>query len=55
MGTINAKWHLANKMPKNATFAQRVKWHEEHAKNCTCRIGDMPPAIKKAIEAKKKN
>ena len=34
---INAKWHLANKMPKNPTLDQRVKWHLEHAKNCVCR------------------
>jgi len=34
---INAKWHLANKMPKNPTLDQRVKWHAEHAENCSCR------------------
>jgi hypothetical protein len=24
-------------MPKNATIDQRIEWHLEHAKNCTCR------------------
>jgi hypothetical protein len=34
---INAQWHLKNKMPKNPTLDERIKWHLEHAKNCTCR------------------
>jgi len=34
---INAKWHLENKMPKKPTLDQRIKWHLEHAKNCSCR------------------
>lgn len=37
--TINKEWHLKNKMPKNATFEERVKWHIEHNKNCSCRPG----------------
>lgn len=36
MGKINKEWHLANKMLKNATFEQRIKWHIEHKKNCSC-------------------
>jgi hypothetical protein len=34
---LNAKWHLHNKMPKNPTLYQRIKWHLAHAKNCQCR------------------
>ena len=34
---INKEWHLKNKMPKNPTFEQRVQWHLEHQKNCSCR------------------
>jgi hypothetical protein len=34
---INKEWHEKNKMPKKATFEQRVKWHLEHAKHCQCR------------------
>jgi hypothetical protein len=34
---INRDWHLKNKMPKNATLEQKIKWHEGHAKNCNCR------------------
>jgi len=33
----NKEWHEKNKMPKNANFDQRVKWHLEHQKNCSCR------------------
>jgi hypothetical protein len=35
--SMNKEWHKKNKMPKNATFEQRVKWHLEHQKHCTCR------------------
>lgn len=34
---LNKEWHLKNKMPKNPTFEQRVKWHLAHEKNCKCR------------------
>lgn len=34
---INKEWHLANKMPKNPNLDQRVVWHVEHARNCSCR------------------
>lgn len=50
MGAINTEWHLANKMPKNASFEQRVAWHKEHLANCACRC-DLPPDVEKAIEA----
>jgi DNA-binding FrmR family transcriptional regulator len=33
---INKEWHQANKMPKNPTQEERIKWHIEHAKNCSC-------------------
>ena len=46
---INAQWHLKNKMPKNPTLDQRIKWHLDHAKNCTCRplYGKILEEIKK--------
>jgi len=34
---LNAKWHSENRMPKNPTFEQRMQWHIEHARNCSCR------------------
>jgi hypothetical protein len=50
MGKINREWHAANKVPKNATFEQRVEWHVGHLENCGCRT-DVPLDIAKAIEA----
>jgi hypothetical protein len=34
---INKEWHLKNRMPKNPTVEQKLKWHLEHSKNCACR------------------
>jgi hypothetical protein len=34
---INKEWHEKNKMPKNPSEEQRIKWHIAHAKNCSCR------------------
>ena len=47
---LNKEWHLQNRMPKNAAFEQRVKWHVEHQKNCLCR----PIPIKLLEEMKRK-
>ncbi|MCW5922296.1 MAG: hypothetical protein KIS77_08135 [Saprospiraceae bacterium] len=47
---INKEWHEQNPMPKNATFEQRVAWHLEHLKNCSCRR-ELP---KKLVEEMKK-
>jgi hypothetical protein len=46
--TINAVWHQQHKMPKNATFEQRVAWHRDHIRNCKCR-----PVPKKLMEEMK--
>ena len=35
--SINKAWHKKNKMPKNPSLEQRVKWHLAHQKNCSCR------------------
>ena len=34
---LNKAWHLQHRMPPKANFEQRVKWHLEHRKHCTCR------------------
>jgi hypothetical protein len=36
---INITWHEKNKMPKNASFEQRLKWHREHQEHCSCHPG----------------
>ena len=50
---INKEWHMKNKMPKNPTHEERMKWHIEHAKHCTCR--EIPDSIRKEIENYKAN
>jgi len=46
---INKEWHKNHKMPKNATTEERIKWHIEHAKKCSC----MPMPSKLLAEIKK--
>lgn len=48
-GNINAAWHKANRMPKNATLDQRVDWHLAHVKACGCR-NDLPATILQELE-----
>jgi hypothetical protein len=50
---LNKEWHLAHKMPKNPTHEQRLKWHIEHAKNCSCR--EMPEKLRAEIRKQKLN
>lgn len=45
--TLNAAWHKTNPMPMKSTLAQRVDWHERHAKACGCR--PMPPTVIREI------
>jgi len=47
---INKEWHEKNKMPKNATFGERVKWHLAHQKKCKCR--PIPENILEKFEKK---
>jgi len=47
---INKEWHLAHKMPAKASFEQRVNWHLEHVKNCSCR--PIPPKLLKEMKEK---
>lgn len=49
---INAKWHLANKMPKNPSFDERLDGHVAHQKNCSCRA--LPPKLAEEIRRRKK-
>lgn len=45
---INKEWHLKNKMPKNPSQKERIKWHLKHAKHCACR--PMSEKLKEEIE-----
>jgi len=33
---LNKAWHKKHRMPKNPTLEQRIKWHQEHQKHCSC-------------------
>ena len=43
----NRMWHEKNRMPKNPSLEERVKWHKEHIKNCACR--PVPESLKKLV------
>ncbi len=34
---MNSAWHEKNPMPRNATDAQRLRWHRAHQNACACR------------------
>jgi hypothetical protein len=51
MGNINKEWHEQNKMPRNANEDQRIQWHLEHTKNCSCR--PMPVGVLKLARQKR--
>jgi hypothetical protein len=48
---LNKIWHEQNKMPKNPSLDERIKWHLEHAKHCACR----PIPAKLLLEMKRKS
>ncbi len=48
---INKEWHLKNRMKKNASFEERVRWHLSHSKNCSYR--EMPTKLKEEMKRKK--
>lgn len=50
MAKINRDWHDKNRMPKNPTTTQRLKWHLAHAKACACR--PMPAKLQKLASKK---
>jgi histidinol phosphatase-like enzyme len=51
---INKEWHLKNKMPKNPSKEEKLKWHIEHSKNCNCRKPSekLAQEIEEYLEAK---
>ena len=48
---INKEWHLAHRMPAQATDEQRIQWHVEHLKHCRCRP-DIPDSLKTLMKKK---
>ena len=48
---LNKEWHLAHRMPKNATMEERIAWHIEHSKHCSCR--SIPDKLKQPAKREK--
>ncbi len=53
MAKLNAAWHEAHRLPRNATTDQRVAWHLEHAEMCGCRA--IPPPLQAEIARRREN
>lgn len=53
---INASWHSKHPMPERPTPAQRLTWHEAHAKHCDCRpfTDDMRAKLEREVAAAEK-
>jgi pimeloyl-ACP methyl ester carboxylesterase len=49
---INKRWHDANRMPKNPSLNDRIRWHSLHSKHCSCR--PMPETVLREIEKQKR-
>jgi hypothetical protein len=49
---LNKEWHRRHRMPpkttREATRAQRIKWHAAHASACGCR--PIPESIRQDVE-----
>nr|PZN50326.1 MAG: hypothetical protein DIU61_15375 [Bacteroidota bacterium] len=43
----NREWHQRHRMPKNATLDERIQWHLEHQKHCSCR--GIPEKLKEEM------
>jgi len=41
---MNAEWHRAHVLGRNASLDDRVLWHVEHARMCACR--PIPESIR---------
>ena len=45
------EWHGKNKMPKNPSLEDRIKWAIGHEKNCGCR--PIPKSLLEEIKNRK--
>ncbi len=45
---INKEWHAKHKMPKNPSDKEKIQWHLEHEKNCSCRV--MSETLRKKMK-----
>jgi DNA-3-methyladenine glycosylase I len=45
---VNTAWHAANPLPRGATDAERLRWHQAHEKACGCR--PAPASLRDRLE-----
>lgn len=48
----NRECHEQHRMPPKATTDQRIAWHLEHARHCSCR--PMPEKLRQIIEERER-
>ncbi len=46
---LNRDWHQAHPLPRNASRAERIRWHAAHARHCGCR--PIPGSLKADVAA----
>lgn len=47
-GTLNRQWHEQHQLGNRTSLDERVRWHFEHAKVCSCR--PIPARVIEEIE-----
>ncbi len=47
---VNASWHRAHVLPRNATPVQRLAWHRAHQQACACR--PVPASLRAKLAGK---
>jgi hypothetical protein len=48
---LNKAWHAKHRMPARATLEQRIRWHLQHRRHCSCR--PIPPKLATAMAARR--
>jgi hypothetical protein len=48
MAKVNAAWHQAHKLARDASLDERIDWHVKHAAECACR--PIPRSIQAELE-----
>ncbi len=46
---MNTSWHEKHRLKMPSTLSERVRWHEQHSRHCSCRT-DLPKTIVAALK-----
>ena len=47
---LNREWHEANRMPRNASLPERLRWHQRHARVCGASSPNPAPLVVSAAD-----